>query len=117
MGASYAEPNIDTSERVFKNPADNKELSFPWGTYTADNLHRGSVPGIYNDYGRAGYLWKVGGQNSTFDTTQLGTDVAAIHTFANQDGPKIHYLDEYTLAVNLKLGGYVLDIDRFFLVS
>jgi hypothetical protein len=72
---------------------------------------------MYNSYGQAGYHWKVGGQESVFDTRQLGTDVAAIYTYANQDGVQIHFLDEYTLAVNVKLGGYILDIDRFFLVS
>jgi hypothetical protein len=117
MGASYADPNIDKARRILKNPNDNSELTFPWDTYTADNLHREPVSGKYNEYGRAGYLWKVGTQKDEFDTQKLGTDVAALHRYANQEGDQIHYLDQYTLAVNLKLGGYVLDIDRFFLVS
>jgi hypothetical protein len=117
MGSSYADPNIDTDKRIFINPNDNSQLTFPWDTYTADNGHRAAISGLYNEYGQAGYLWKVGGQSDIFDTKQLGTDVAAIYTYANQDGAQIHYLDEFTLAVNLKLGGYILDIDRFFVVS
>jgi hypothetical protein len=116
-GSSYTAPHIDEAKREFKNPNDNSALTFPWDRYTADNGHKSSVVGKYNTYGKNGYLWKVGGQESIYDTRQLGTDVAAIYTYANQEGTKIHYLDEYTLAVNLKLGGYILDIDRFFLVS
>jgi hypothetical protein len=117
MGASYADPNIDKSKRIFINPDDQSQFTFPWDTYTADNGHRADVSGLYNQYGQAGYLWSVGGQDDVFDTKQLGTDVAAIYTYANQDQGQIHYLDEYTIAVNMKLGGYILDIDRFFVVS
>jgi hypothetical protein len=116
-GSDYSAPNIDTARRQFKNPNDGSALTFPWDKYTPDNGHRSDIGGTYNSYGQAGYHWKVGGQESVFDLRQLGTDVTAIHTYANQDGVQIHYLDEYTLAVNVRLGGYILDIDRFFLVS
>lgn len=109
---NYSGSNIETQLRVRGTNA----VTYPYSYHntTADNDITSYMIGYYSKYGGNGYVWPMGIQSTQFDTT-VNAEIETIIANANQGF--FNYIDKKTIAIAFMHQGYILDIDKYFVVN
>ena len=73
------------------------------------------MQGYYNEYGGNGYIYSLGTQSTIYDTTVKRNLDRILDNAKSAD--QLHYIDAKTLAIGFTHQGYILDIDKYFVVN